>query len=100
MTDILSKQKKKTKKNETAEDLYKHVKILGISGLKTGIFAKLHIYGKAEERCGTAIVLIIIWDFLIFYQVFFSLQVTRSAIISNKSDIYDLPHKLPNDLRS
>ena len=34
-----------------------------------------------------------------FYQFPFSPQVKRSAIISNKHGIYDLPHELPNDLR-
>ena len=42
---------------------------------------------------------IIFWDFLIIYQIFFSPQVKRSVIISNKHGIYELPHKLPNDLR-
>ena len=34
-----------------------------------------------------------------FYQIFFSPQVKRRAIISNKHGIYELPHELPNDLR-
>ena len=34
-----------------------------------------------------------------FYQTFFSPQVKRSAIISNKHGIYELPDDLPNDLR-
>ena len=42
---------------------------------------------------------IILWDFLMFYQVFLSPQVKRSAIISNKQGVYELPHELPNDLR-
>ena len=42
---------------------------------------------------------IILWDFLMFYQVFLSPQVKRSAIISNKEGVYELPHELPNDLR-
>ena len=33
-------------------------------------------------------------------QIFFLPQVKRSVIISNKHDIYELPHELPNDLRS
>ena len=32
-------------------------------------------------------------------QIFFSLQLKRSVIISNKHGIYELPHELPNDLR-
>ena len=42
---------------------------------------------------------IILWDFLMFYQIFLSPQVKRSGIISNKQDLYKLPHKLLNDLR-
>ena len=34
-----------------------------------------------------------------FYQIFLQPQVKRSAIISNKQGIYELPHELPNDLR-
>ena len=34
-----------------------------------------------------------------FYQIFLSPQVKRSAIISNKHGIYELPHELLNDLR-
>ena len=41
---------------------------------------------------------IIFWDFLMVEQIFFSPQVKRSVIISNKYGIYQLPHELPNDL--
>ena len=34
------------------------------------------------------------------YQIFFSPEVKRSAIISNKHGVYGLPHELPNDLIS
>ena len=34
-----------------------------------------------------------------FYQIFFSPQVKRCAIITYKHGIYELPHELPNDLR-
>ena len=34
-----------------------------------------------------------------FYQIFLSPQKKQSAIISNKDGIYELPHKLPSDLR-
>ena len=34
-----------------------------------------------------------------FYQIFLSPQVKRSAIITNKHGIFELPHELPNDLR-
>ena len=42
---------------------------------------------------------IIFWEFLMFYQNFLSPQVKQSLIISNKQDVYDLPHNLLNDLR-
>ena len=42
---------------------------------------------------------IIFEDFLTLYQNFFSPQVKRSVIISNKHGIYKLPHELLNDLR-
>ena len=45
------------------------------------------------------IIFIIFSDFLMFYQIFLSPQVKRSAIISNKHGIYQLPRHLPNDLR-
>ena len=38
-------------------------------------------------------------DFLIFYQIFFSPQVKRSMIVSNKHSICKLPHELPNNFR-
>ena len=34
-----------------------------------------------------------------FYQIFLSPQVKRCAIITYKHAIYELPDKLPNDLR-
>ena len=34
-----------------------------------------------------------------FYQIFFSPQVKRSPIISNKHGIYELPHELKNDIK-
>ena len=42
---------------------------------------------------------IIFWDILIDEQILFSPQVKWSVIISNKHGIYELPYKLPNDLR-
>ena len=38
-------------------------------------------------------------DILILYQIFFSSQVKRSMIVSNKHSIYKLPHELLNDFR-
>ena len=34
-----------------------------------------------------------------FYQIFLSPQVKRSAITSNKQGVYELPHELPNVCR-
>ena len=42
---------------------------------------------------------IIFRDLLITYQIFFSPQVKRSVIISNKHGIKELAHDLQNDLR-
>ena len=42
---------------------------------------------------------IIFWEFLLLYQIFFSPQMQRSVIISNKHGIYELPDELPKDLR-
>ena len=42
------------------------------------------------------IIVVIFSDFLMFS---FSTQMKRSAIISNKHDIYEVRHKLPNDLK-
>ena len=42
---------------------------------------------------------IILWDFLMLYQIFLLPQVKRSAIISNKQGVYEVPQELPNDLR-
>ena len=47
---------------------------------------------------GATISFIIFWDFLIFYQFFFSPQMKRCAIITYKHGLYKLSHKLPNDL--
>ena len=45
-------------------------------------------------------IIIIFWEFLMYYQIFFSSQVKRSVIISNKHDIYMLRHKFLNDLKA
>ena len=45
------------------------------------------------------IIFIVFWDFLVFYQIFFSPQAKRCSIITYKHGIYELPHELPKDLR-
>ena len=52
-----------------------------------------------NRPCQDTIIFIILWDFLMFYQIFLSPQVKRYAIITYKHGIYKLPHELPNDLR-
>ena len=48
----------------------------------------------------TAIMDMILWDFLILYQILFSRQVKRSVIISNKHGIYELPQELAEQLET
>ena len=43
------------------------------------------------------IIFIILWDFLMFYQVFLSPQVKQCAIIVYKNGINELPDQLPNN---
>ena len=52
-----------------------------------------------QKKVFQTILVIIFSDFLMFYQMFLSLQVKRIVIISNEHGIYELPHELPNDLR-
>ena len=37
--------------------------------------------------------------FLVFLQTFFAPQVKRSVIVNNKNGIYELPDKLPGNLK-
>ena len=46
-----------------------------------------------------AIISVLFWDSLMFNQVLLSLQIKQFAIITYGHAIYELPHKLPNDLR-
>ena len=50
-------------------------------------------------QAASTIIFITFWDFLMFYQIFHSPQVKRSAIIIHKHGIYKIPHELPNHLR-
>ena len=51
-----------------------------------------------EGICPT-VIFIIFWGFLMFYQIFLSPQVKRSAILTYKHGIYKLSRELSNDLR-
>ena len=46
-----------------------------------------------ESYSVATIMEIILWDFLMFYQIFLW-QVKRGAIISNKQGVYELPNNL------
>ena len=59
------------------------------------IFIYKFFYLHLSHLFKTTILFIIFWDFLMFYQIFYSPQVKRMMIISNKHGIYELP----NDLR-
>ena len=50
---------------------------------------------KYIRKIISTILVIIVWDFLMFYQILLSPQVKRIVIIRNKQGIYELP----NDLR-
>ena len=52
-----------------------------------------------QKKIFQTIIETILWEFLMFYQIFLSWQVKCCAIISNKQSVYELPHELPNDLR-
>ena len=58
------------------------------------------IYGFRELLifCASTIMVIISEDYSMFYQIFLSPQVKRNVIISNKYDMYELPHELSNEL--
>ena len=57
------------------------------------ILRKLHMLEKPAISC------IIFWDFLMFYQIFFSPQIKWWAIITYKHGIFELPHELLDDVR-
>ena len=52
-----------------------------------------------ELKKKSTILALISWDILLFYQIFFSPQVKRIVITSNKHGMCELPHDLPNNLR-
>ena len=54
---------------------------------------------RSGTKVAPKIMVMIFCDFLMFDQIFLLPQVKRSVIISNKHGIYELPHKLPNELR-
>ena len=64
------------------------------------ILVEINIYSAIlTEDMISAIIFIIFWDFLIFYQIFLSLQVKRSLIVTSKQGIYEVLHELRNHLK-
>ena len=58
------------------------------------------MFDWVENRLvASAISFIIFLEFLMFYQIFLSLQVKQCTIIPYKRGIYELPHELLKDLR-
>ena len=65
-------------------------KIKGDNQVIFDMFVKPSIFsGRLREA---TVIDIKLWGFLMLYQIFLSPQVKRSAIISNKHGIYELPH--------
>ena len=65
------------------------------------VFYQLELFIKTEnqKKIFQTITFIIFWDFLMFYQIFLSPQVKRSAVITYKNGLFELPRQLLNDLR-
>ena len=78
-----------------------YAKLLPTSVSKINFNALSHFSLQLADKFSfsSAIMDTIFWDFLILYHIFFSPQVKRSVIISNKHGIYELPHELRKDLR-
>ena len=71
-----------------------------ISGLKVENWKYLYkVSHKLPNDLGLTIIIIILWDFWMFYQIFLPSQVKRYTIITYEHSIYELSHKLPKDLR-
>ena len=67
-------------------------------GQKTFIDSVIFIMTSPTNSSKATIIFIILWDFLMFYQIFLSPQVKWCVIITYKHGIHELPHELPNDL--
>ena len=50
------------------------------------------LFMNEKKKKWTTIMEIVLWDFMMFYQIFLSTQVKRSTIITNKEGVYQLPH--------
>ena len=76
-------------------------KVLMISQCGRVSYSACECVSKVKVKASPATIMVIIFsDFLMFDQIFLSLTVKQSVIISNKHGIYKLPHEFPNDLKS
>ena len=76
-------------KQHTIANYLKHRDQLDFTALKLPSATETRIYHHILEwERAAKIILIIFWDFLMFYQMLLSPQVKQRAIISNKDDIY------------
>ena len=71
-----------------------------VDGNKFSWIIQLCFWPRQENEVSATIILIILWDILMFYQIFLLPQVKQCVIINHKHATYELPHKLPNDLGS
>ena len=74
------------------------IRIFGES-LASNFEGRIKFVSLDNRPCQAAIIFVVFWEFLTFYQIFLSPKVKRCAIITHRHGMYDLPHKLPNDLR-
>ena len=80
-----------------------HFLLSRMTSWSSGYWCWLLSYNLAKYSCrrlcwnGATIRFIKFWEFLMFGQTFYSPQVKRNVIISNKHGINDLPYELPND---
>ena len=100
--DLLAIEPKKLRINMLPKRVFFHLFFCKRSSRTAGkchICTRLFAFddGFAHEVSTTTF--ITFRDFLMVEQIFFSPQVKRSVIISNKYGIYEFPHELPNDLR-
>ena len=57
-------------------------------------FGVIHV-----QKVSSSIMIIIFWDFLTLYQIFFPSQGKQNVIFSTMHVIYESPHLLPKDLK-
>ena len=81
-----------SRKSELRTEWKLHKSVFGYIKKYLDFYPSVYLFASTTS-------LIIFWDFLMFYQIFFSPQVKQWTIITYKHGTYWLPQKLPNDLR-